>query len=388
MSVRNTSDGAELIAAVTPNDRNTLDGTEVIAAVRPNDRNTLDGAELIADLANNNRNTLDGTEVIADIANNNRNTLDGVELIVTLLPACTVELIENADAADVAAIEDEVTALKDCEVVLSEPCADFPNARVLTDSASLTWDRTVDGEIAGAVIGGGGSVPDWVTIDPRTEPASPAAADDEMGGASYPGETALDTGGTRRSGATGWGWRNQGTSAVSGFGTSGAMILTPQLNAQIRGVEQAVPAGSSWKIHTRIACRVDAPISNSVILGVHAANNANGKLIIAGFASISGGVPGMYSSRWNSPSSWSGDLKNPSGSDVVRGYGGWLEIEYNGTTIFFRVSTTGQTGSFGVFASDAVASHLGGLTHIGLCGYADGGSPQPIALVSDLWRQV
>jgi hypothetical protein len=223
----------------------------------------------------------------------------------------------------------------------------------------------------------------WSLESPLEPPALPNAVDDEFGGPLYPAETALDTAGTRFSGATAWQWRNQGTSTATL--TNGRLVLVPQENSQLRGIEQAIPSGS-WKIRAKVSARIDLPAGGGVILAMYGVNNANGKLIVGGLASISG-VFGIYSSAWNSVSSWSADRHAPGAGDVVQSASAWIEAEYDGTTLTFRASATGEEGSFSQFASETVASFLGGLTHLGLAGYADG-TPKPAALLCDCWRRV
>lgn len=82
-----------------------------------------------------------------------------------------------------------------------------------------------------------------VTAD--DQPASPNAADDEFESA------ALDTGGTRRSGATAWAWVNQGTStATQKYGSIGIAIPTSS-GDNARLVVQSLPAGA-WTYEAKL----------------------------------------------------------------------------------------------------------------------------------------
>ncbi len=442
--VRDTLVGAELVATAAPNDLATLAGAEYAATIPNTLRDTLAGAEYAATIPNTLRDTLVGVEYIAQTAPTctaefiqaaTTGDVDAVTAYVddkvaalpwkTSVRAATTAAGTLASSFEAGDVIDGVTVAAGDRILVKNQAAGTENGIYVvaisgaptraTDAdtaakirqatvyveegatlADTQWSCTTNAPITlGSTSlsftqlsgGGGGSAPAWVTDSPMTPPVSADAADDEFGGTFDAGETALDTTGGRNGGSrTAWARRNAGTGTDS-IDPKGGLIYLPQVNGQVRGVEQAVPAGN-WRIRARISCRADAAISNSVILGLYGVNNGNGKLIIAGPATIGAGLVGLYSSVWNSVSSFSADRKVPANSDPCHSYSGWLEAEYNGTALIFRYSATGDEGSFSKFVSETVATFLGGLTHIGLFGYADGGSPQPIALFCKPWRKV
>lgn len=224
------------------------------------------------------------------------------------------------------------------------------------------------------------ATPGWVTDAPQTKPASPNAANDYFGGADYPSEAALDTAGSRFTGATGWQWRNQGTSTASVGG--GRLLLVPQVNGQHHGVEQAVPGGT-WRYQGLITGKVDQ-LTNTVETVMYVANNATGRALVGGLVVISTGQLGLHASVWNNLTSWSADRKNPAPYDACQSWTGWIEVEYDGTNLIFRSSPTGLPGSFSIFWKETVAGWVVTPTHIGLSCLA---SSNAAALVCDAWQR-
>jgi hypothetical protein len=213
----------------------------------------------------------------------------------------------------------------------------------------------------------------WVLESPNKEASNPDPADDEFGGVVYPAETSLDTGGTRRSGATAWQWRNQGTSTATLSG--GRLILSPQADSNLHGVEQALPSGN-WKFRANVTMAWDA-LSPTSEGGMYVVNNANSNLVTMEFYN---GGNAWYAQKWNSMTSWNGAITNITTTNMDPSM--WIEMEYDGTNIIIRYSKTGWENSFATLTSIAKTTWPGATpTHIGL--HASTGSGRTAALIVD-----
>ena len=229
------------------------------------------------------------------------------------------------------------------------------NGQVLTYSTvSSVWYN--------ATPSGGSAAPGWTLDAPQyVTIGAENAADDAFGGNDYSAENALDTGGTRFSGATAWAANNQGTSTIT-VG-SGRIVIVPQINSQHHGVEQAVPAGN-WRFRALLALQIDSA-SNTFETSLYV-RASGGHMIVSGPSYISA-TPGVFVDVWNSMSSFSNGRRSPDTKDwrLWPGYG-WFAVEYDGTNIIYRASPSGIEGSFSKYYSEAAATFVGTPSHIGL----------------------
>jgi len=203
----------------------------------------------------------------------------------------------------------------------------------------------------GAAGTGGGGASSTENKTPDSHPTSPANPDDE-----FEFGSTIDTTGARRSGATPWAWRNQGT--ATGTVTQGGLVISAPLSAGInlRMVEQAVPVGA-W----RIRCKAQAwiPQANFTRCGLFVCRTSVNKVLAIDSAYSSGQK--IEANAWNVTGPYIGAI----GSSIAflgDGYGPiYLEIEYDGSSIYtFRYSKSGYDGTWVTLGTQAQATNLGG----------------------------
>lgn len=181
---------------------------------------------------------------------------------------------------------------------------------------------------------GSGSVGPLTADDP---PASYNAADDFFNGA------ALDTAGTRRSGATAWAWVNQGSATATQQYNLLSLALPASVGADnIRGVEQVLPS-APWKFQ----CKVYKTLENSTstTAGLFLRESGTGKIYQFGISYA--GSPRIWVLRYTNPTTFASD---PSKSATVADTNRWvyLEVEDDNTNLHFRWSMTrGSWSSLG-----------------------------------------
>jgi hypothetical protein len=244
---------------------------------------------------------------------------------------------------------------------------------------------TLDFVGAGVTASGAGATT-TVTIpsngtNPDTLPATANAADDEFDGG------ALDTAGTRFSGATAWAWRNQGGATWTQDSGYGILTGVGQTGSNLRIVEQVVGAGP-WKYRCLLRSVKVASASNFSLAGMCVVNNGSGK-VLGIYKGYNGGVA-IAADKWTNVTTYSTalfaavDLNaahiRHSMSDPI-----WLEIETSGTNLIFRYSIDGVVWSTG--ATEALATFISSVDRIGLIAHNDTNSNQPIG-VYGWWRRV
>lgn len=209
---------------------------------------------------------------------------------------------------------------------------------------------------ADAPAGGGGTAADEVS-HPDAPPATPDAMDDEFEG------TALDPK---------WTWRNQGSTTASVAG--GCLMLTGNTGAtNISILEQT--ASGNFKIRAKLGAHLT---TNYQRVGLAVVNNASGKVIT--FDRLWEGLPKFAVTRWSSVTAWNAnvaltDLGNRFGpaSHFV-----YMEIEYDGTNIHFRLSGNGV--HFTTFLTEAAATFLGTPDRVGLNINPDSSGTAPVGV--------
>lgn len=225
----------------------------------------------------------------------------------------------------------------------------------LTGVTKVTVSGATVGGTAGAATltfsgGGGGG-----NVTPDSHPGSVNVEDDEFEGGS------LDTTGTRTAGATAWAWSNQGSSTVNL--KSGSLVLIAQADGFSHFIWQTAPS-PTWRYRLRAA--VFAPLSTVgslggfVIYGSGSTKNYifgtdihDGNIRIHRFTGV-----GTYDS--------SPYASLPFG--MVPGIPVYLEVENDGTTLYFRASATGIDGTFATLFSQTLAAWVTAVTNIGVMG--------------------
>lgn len=219
------------------------------------------------------------------------------------------------------------------------------------------YDVTTAATVAGSIIGS-------THVD--APPPSPDVMDDEFEG------TALDSK---------WAWRNQGSATVS-FG-SGELVLSAPAAAgeNLKIIEQSV--SGSFKVRAKLAAVVSNNYNGA---GLCVVNNASGKVM--GFVKVWDASEKWAVFRWTNVTTYASTLLTA--TDYSTRYGAhrawaYLEIEYDGTTLYFRASRDGV--NFDTLASEAAASFLGTPDKCGIMANATSGSSGATAWV-DWFRKI
>jgi hypothetical protein len=250
-----------------------------------------------------------------------------------------------------------------------------------TQTTGLKW---------GAATGGGGSGGGTIIVsegnlNPDFHPIAAQPSNDEFEGAS------LDTTGNRFSGATPWAWLNQGTATATL--AQGSLVLQAPLSAtlNIRAIIQSVVT-SPWTYQAKMG------LVNANTLGYGGFilyNSGTGKAIIFVQQGINGanteGTLAVY--RMTNVTTFSATVAtvasmfNPTNEFSELPTSPYWRIDYNGTTFTFSISSTGVDGTWVQVTTEALATFLGAITHIGLCADPDSNAGPAVALVCDWFRR-
>lgn len=214
---------------------------------------------------------------------------------------------------------------------------------------------------------------------PDVLPDPPDPVDDEFEGAS------LDTAGTRFSGANAWSWYQQGSTTFTQ--SQGSSVMTGDsgdTNDELRYISQAAPT-APWTLRAKMAWGGPNEPENQGARGIVIHNTGNGRYSIIG--------PGFI---------------NAAKIDVTEGIEGtgvpisrgeiistradichfkYVELENDGTDLYFRYSGTGIDGSFIELFSRSIAGFMGAVTHIGI-GFSGESSFKYASLVTSWFRRI
>jgi len=225
----------------------------------------------------------------------------------------------------------------------------------LTGVTKITVSGMTVGGTAGAATltatgGGGGGNPYNVTPLTHDAGVAPFAANDDFEQANG---TAIDTAGTRFSGAAAWSWLNQGASTA--IQQRGSLVLTPD-NATPRGCFLLQPkSGSTWSIQCRMSMFNGG---SSHYGGLALRESVSGKLIVFTVYSLTQFLVQALTNptTFNSNVFLGGTWQAAGTSDSVPVY---LQITFDGTTLSFNQSLTGIPGTFNVLVTQATATFFG-----------------------------
>jgi hypothetical protein len=191
-----------------------------------------------------------------------------------------------------------------------------------------------------------------VNVTPDTHPASPNPADDEFEGAT------LDTGGTRRSGATAWALVNFSTATAAL--QMGCLDLVTDINATSgrapRLVVQALPGGAAWRYRAKLSVL----IGTANVGGMVAYESASGKLLAMGFFSSTPDLAMLpYPSLTTDPSPYN-SVSLAGIQDAITLETDWryVEFELASGNLICRYSRSGLNGTFATFTTNAVATYF------------------------------
>lgn len=208
-----------------------------------------------------------------------------------------------------------------------------------------------------------------VNTDANTHPASPDSMDDEFEETSLNGR---------------WTWRNQSTTTATLY--NGSLIMSPPVGAgeNLRIIEQSV--SGSWKFRARVSLHGTA---NYHSCGLCVINSGSGKVMTCSKVYDSGAGNEAYAvSKYTNVTTYSAALL--ANTDYADRFGShqqfsYFEIEYDGTTLYFRMSGDGIV--FDTVASEAAATFLGAPDKIGIYCNVVNGSSAPVGVV-DWFRRI
>lgn len=215
-----------------------------------------------------------------------------------------------------------------------------------------------------AGTGGGGSNPFNVT--PLTHPAGvqPFLANDNFEQANG---TAVDTAGTRYTGATAWTWLNQGASVA--VQQSGSLVMTPDTGTPRGNFLQQPVHGSTWAVQCQITSYNNAGTDGG---GLFVRDSVSGRIIVfQTYFSTNILIQALDNpSTFNSNVYFGGPALTIIGTDA---YPLFFQVTFDGTTLSWNYSISGIPGTFHVLATQAAATFLGTApTHWGLVAGAFG----------------
>jgi len=217
----------------------------------------------------------------------------------------------------------------------------------LADGDTLVWNSATSKWEPGT--GGGTSVGYDEFYHPDVPPTTPESEDDEFDG------TVLDT--------SKWTWRNQGDASAAV--REGYLVMTADTTASntLNILEQTV--SGSWKFRAKVALSCTG--RNYAHSGIAVVNTANGRVLSFHIAVDSSNNHYLQVHRWNSVTSYN---SNPLAvSSAVSRYGGtdvgyYLEVECNGTNLYFRSSGNGV--SYVLHLTEALTTFISAVDRIGL----------------------
>jgi hypothetical protein len=229
---------------------------------------------------------------------------------------------------------------------------------------ALTYNDTSNELLIAATGGGGGG---GGNVTPDDHPASADAMDDEFEAGSLDGK---------------WSWRNQGSASISFASGMVTLAVPSEATAQPRGIYQTLPGGN-WKIRAKLAflSRGSNYDGFGMVL-LKDSTNANLQFVRAYNAQTKWQV--QYYTNYTAYGSTPYD-QDLSANDWPWQRWGYFEIEYDGTSYFFRASVDGVT--FATLSTLTAASYFTA-DRIGLMGLQISPSTGTGYLSCDWFRRI
>lgn len=255
-------------------------------------------------------------------------------------------------------------------LTVADETATLPSSLRLAEGANIDFAVSSSGELVISSTAGGGSSEN-VTAD--THPVSANAADDE-----FETGSAIDTAGTRFSGATSW------TAFSLSTGTDlveqGALTFRPALTASRNVGGYSQPVTGTWGYTCKIQIK---SWSTNTLLGmfVATASGASGNIVVLGFNGTTLIVQRLTNSTtFSSNVSTAASVLSATGATAGLSHYAYLRITYDGTTLRFYLSWTGIEESYHLTYSETSAAFLGTPALAGICGDNESASLQSKAI--------
>lgn len=238
--------------------------------------------------------------------------------------------------------------------------------KTLGSSANPVWDTPSGGG------GGGGSS----NITPDTHPIGPTPQDDEFESGAFDAP---------------WSWQQQ-NSASDSF-SMGSIVVTGQVTASniINAIDQSFSSAEltagAWRYRAKVAFNVHGATN---FAGLHLRESSTGKVV--GFGNFNPGGITLIVATGDMPSGYLAvPFSTSASSYTVLDAGNisqftYYEIELASGTMHYRVSLSGQDGTFTEVYSVAVTSQFTVVPdHIGLC-VRSANASTPASLMCDWFR--
>lgn len=160
-----------------------------------------------------------------------------------------------------------------------------------------------------------------------------------------------------------WAWQNQSTSTAT-FTSNLLLVKIPNSSTNaLRLITQPVPAGT-WKFRMKVRARkLAGAMSSFYYAGFALRNSANGKITSYAIGIETGH---LNINNWSSFTAFVNNVGRVTDTSLIRLWV-YLEVEYDGTNLLYRFSTTGIPEDFELIATRAPGTDLGAVpTDIGL----------------------
>lgn len=203
-----------------------------------------------------------------------------------------------------------------------------------------------------------------------------APADDEFDVGS-----AIDTAGTRRTGALAWGWVNQGTATANQASDQLSLAIPGSASTAYRGVEQAI-SGSAWRVRAKMKASLNQ--TNYASCGLYVGNSGSSKSVFLGYNYAS--IAGFEGFR--------GTFPNPFQTGITSGVfllpgdylGQWkyFEVESDGTNLLLRTSVDGCRWT--LRATEPLAAWVVDVDRVGL--FANSENSNAVTGIYDWLRRI
>jgi hypothetical protein len=221
---------------------------------------------------------------------------------------------------------------------------------VIGDNLTLT-DLGGGAALLEGEAGGGGGGSENVTQD--THPSSADDMDDEFE------EGSLDAK---------WSWVNQNGASVN-FNQGALQLVGSTASAATNNnmLVQVAPT-APWKVRAKVHLTDAAANAGAALV---AYNTANQNLVIFGVFMASGPVFSVYAQRCDDPTTFNTNLSTGATAMPIVGADSaslpvYLEMENDGTNLYYRFSVSGFEDTFILLQTEPIASHIAAVDRVGI----------------------
>jgi hypothetical protein len=294
---------------------------------------------------------------------------------ITALPAATALAGTEVFPADQAGVTSKVTANQIKTFTGNAPLSVTDGSTTVATVTSINFisGATVSSGGAGiadvAVAGGGGG---GGNVTPDSHPGTAATANDEFEGG------AIDLVGTRFLGALAWTWSNQGSATA--VLKKGSLVLGAPGDGASHFLWQTA-AAAPWRHRLRVTAASPSSTTGSVF-GFVLYNSGSTSNYLFGQEFADGK---LRLHKFTGPSTYVGSPYTSLPLAMIPYMPVYLEIENDGTSLYFRVSASGVDGSFEQVFTETLAAYITSVTNIGVM--ANSGNAAAVGLIDWFRRE-